>query len=85
MYLHLGHDTVIRKEEILGIFDIDTSTVGKHTRNYLAVKEKEGKCITVTYELPRSFVVCTDKNENETVYISQLSPLTLLKRSEDII
>ena len=85
MYLHLGHDTVIRKEEILGIFDIDTSTVGKHTRNFLSKKEKDGRCVYVSYELPRSFVVCTDKKENETVYISQLSPLTLLKRSEDII
>ena len=85
MYLHLGHDTVIRKEEILGIFDIDTSTVSKHTREYLSKKEKDGNCITVSYELPGSFVVCTDKNGNETVYISQLSASTLHKRTEDIL
>ncbi len=85
MYLHLGHDTVIRKEEILGIFDIDTSTVSKHTRDYLAVKEKQGNCITVSYELPGSFVVCTDKNGKETVYISQLSASALLRRTEDIL
>lgn len=84
MYLHLGQDTVIRKEEILGIFDIDTSTVSKITRDYLTRKEKDGNCITVSYELPGSFVVCTDKNGGETVYISQLSALTLLKRTEDI-
>ena len=85
MYLHLGHDTVIRKEEILGIFDIDTSTVSKHTRDYLAKKEKEGSCITVSYELPGSFVVCIDKSGKETVYISQLSASTLHKRTEDIL
>ena len=85
MYLHLGHDTVIRKEEILGIFDIDTATVSKHTRDYLAVKEKQGSCVTVSYELPGSFVVCTDKNGKETVYISQLSVSALLRRTEDII
>ena len=85
MYLHLGHDTVIRKEEILGIFDIDTSTVSKHTRDYLEKKEKEESCITVSYELPGSFVVCTDKKGKETVYISQLSAATLYKRSEDIL
>ncbi|MBO5396910.1 MAG: DUF370 domain-containing protein [Clostridia bacterium] len=85
MYLHLGHDTVIRKEEILGIFDIDTSTVSKHTRDYLEKKEKQGKCVTVSYELPGSFVVCTDKKGGETVYISQLSAAALLRRTEDIL
>ncbi len=84
MYLHLGQDTVIRKEEILGIFDIDTSTVSAITRDYLSRKEKDGNCITVSYELPGSFVVCTDKKGAETVYISQLSASTLLKRTEEI-
>lgn len=84
MYLHLGQDTVIRKEEILGIFDIETSTVSSITRNYLSRKEKDGNCITVSYELPGSFVVATDKKGNETVYISQLSASTLLKRTEEI-
>ena len=84
MYLHLGHDTVISKKDILGIFDIDTSTVSKITREYLSKKEKDGNCVTVSYELPGSFVVCTDKKGEETVYISQLSSSTLLKRTEEI-
>ena len=84
MYLHLGQDTVIRKNDIIGIFDIDTSIVSKITREYLARKEKEKNCITVSYELPGSFAVCTDSDNNETVYISQLSASTLLKRSADI-
>ena len=83
MYLHLGQDTVIRKEEILGIFDMDSSTVSKLTRDYLSQKEKKGNLIMVSYELPGSFVVCTDKNGDEKVYISQLSAATLLKRTEE--
>ncbi len=84
MFLHLGQDTVIRKNEILGIFDMDSSTVSKNTRDYLSKKEKQGNLITVSYELPGSFVVCTDKNGEETVYISQLSAATLTKRTEDV-
>lgn len=84
MYLHLGHDTVIKQKDILGIFDMDTATVSKNTRDYLSKKEKEGKCVTVSFELPGSFVVCTGKDKNEIVYISQLSASTLHKRTDDI-
>ena len=35
MYLHLGTDTIIRTKDILGIFDLDTSTISKRTRDTL--------------------------------------------------
>ena len=35
MYLHLGHKTVINSKKIIGIFDIDTATVSKRTREFL--------------------------------------------------
>ena len=41
MYLHLGQDTVIRTGDIIGIFDLDITTVSKHTRDYLAKAEKK--------------------------------------------
>ena len=34
MYLHLGQDTVIKMDEIIGIFDMDTSTLSKTTCAY---------------------------------------------------
>lgn len=79
MFLHLGQYTVVRTDEIVGIFDIDNTTVSKHTRKYLAEAEKQKKVVNVSIELPKSFVVC-NKNGNEKVYISQLSPTTLIKR-----
>ncbi len=79
MYLHLGSDVVILKKNIVGIFDLDTATISKHTKNYLALAEKEGRVVTVSYELPKSFVVSIE-NGNAAVYISQLSSQTLLKR-----
>lgn len=79
MYLHLGSDVVITKKSIVGIFDLDTATISKHTKNYLALAEKEGRVVNVSYELPKSFVVCIEDGHTK-VYISQISSQTLSKR-----
>ena len=81
MYLHLGMDKVITFDEIICIFDLDTTTVSKRTRDYLAKAEKAGIVENVCYDIPKSFIVCRDKNGNEKVYISQISSSTLLKRT----
>ena len=83
MYLHLGQSTVVKTESIIGIFDLDTATVAKPTRDFLAKAEKQGRVINVTYELPKSFIVCEEECKI-TVYISQLSTTTLLKRAGNI-
>ena len=76
MYLHLGQNTVVTHDEILGIFDLDNTTVSKKTRDYLSKAEKDGRVVYVSNELPKSFIVCSDS----TIYISQISVATLLKR-----
>ena len=81
MHLHLGMDKVITFDEIIGIFDLDTTTVSKSTRNYLAKAEKAGIVENICYDLPKSFIVCRNKNGEDRVYISQISSTTLLKRT----
>lgn len=82
MYLHLGGDRLIKTKDIIGIFDMDTSTVQKNTRNYLKKAEKAGEVITVSYDLPKSFVVVNKKKSKEkTIYITQISSSTLNKRN----
>ena len=78
MYLHLGQNTVITTDEIVGIFDMDTTTVSKNTRSFLSKAEKNKNVVYVTTELPKSFIVSKDQK----VYISQISPATLLLRAE---
>ena len=78
MYLHLGQDTMINTKEVIGIFDLDTSTLSKKSRDFLAKAEKEGRVVNTSMELPKSFVVTDQKNG--VVYISQLSAPTLKKR-----
>ena len=80
MYLHLGQDTVVPMKEIIGIFDMDNTTVSKNTRDFLAEAQKSGKVFNVSSELPKTFVVCRDAQGNETVYISQISAATLRGR-----
>ena len=80
MYIHLGNEIVVRDDEIIGIFDLDATTVSKNTRKFLEISEKNKQVINVSYELPKSFIVTTDKK----VYISQISTGTLQKRSNII-
>ena len=82
MYLHLGQDTIVTTDRIVGVFDLDNTTVSKHTREFLARAQKEGRVVDVTSELPKSFIVCED-GRIETVYLSQISPATLLRRARD--
>lgn len=79
MYLHLGQDTVVRTDRIVGVFDMDNSTVSKHTKGFLRKAQLENRVVNVSMELPKSFVVC-EENGVERVYISQMSPSTLLRR-----
>lgn len=82
MYLFLGQETVVPLREIVGIFDMENTTVSKSTRDFLTEAEQQGEVVTVSDELPKSFVVCESEQNGRTVYISQISCATLLKRAE---
>lgn len=79
MYLHLGEDSVVLKSEIIGIFDIENTSVSKDTRDFLSKISKNSEVIYVNSEMPKSFVVC-EKNGSKTTYISPISAATLKKR-----
>jgi hypothetical protein len=82
MYLHIGNDKVVRHKDIIGIFDIETSSISKITRDFLNKAQINGQIFNVTNELPKSFIVCSNSQEKNSyiVYISQISSITLLKR-----
>ena len=81
MYVHLGNDVSVSSSCIVGIFDIDYCSVDKRTREYLARAQRENRIVEVSpAELPRSFVV-TSAEDGRRVYITNVSPQTLLKRA----
>ncbi|MBE6886005.1 MAG: DUF370 domain-containing protein [Ruminococcaceae bacterium] len=81
MYLHLGGEWTVDSSEIIGIFDLDRTTVKKKTREFLSAAEQKGKVIYTSLELPKAFLVC-QKEDKEQVFITQLSCQTLLSRYE---
>ncbi len=80
LYLHLGEEYVVKKKDIIGIFDIDTTSIAKTTREFLSTIQAKKVIINTTADLPRSFIVCRAKRET-IVFISHISTATLKKRA----
>lgn len=80
MYLHLGNDYLVKTGDIVGIFDIENTSVSKDTKEFFINAQKNKRVVYCTMDFPKSFVVCLDKELTETVYVSQMACATLLKR-----
>ena len=82
MYVHLGGNVIVRTEDVLGIFDLDNTSTSHITRSFLKKAENNGKLINIAEDLPRSFVLCSEGREKDTIFFSQLNSATLIKRTE---
>lgn len=78
MYLHLSQTCVLDKEEVIGVFDMDTATVSPETRRFLRNCEQSGHLRSVARDLPKSFVLTAN-----TVYLAQPSPASLRGHLEE--
>lgn len=85
MFLHIGDDLVLREQDIIGIFDFETSTLSKHTKKYLQDKEKKHSTLAVSEQIPKAFVVVQKKEQKEPkVYFTLVSSITLKKEQRII-
>ncbi len=75
MYIHIGGAHAVYMGDIIGIMDIENTSTSRVTRDFLRKKEEEGKIITTSFDLPKSFVI-TEKY----VYITPVTAQTLEKR-----
>lgn len=82
MYLHLGSSVVIHQDDILGVFDLDNTTASRITRDFLSRAEREGRVVSAGDGLPKSFLLCRDRQGTTRIYLSQLATATLLRRME---
>ena len=78
MFVNLENDISIKKKEIIGIFDLDNTSVSPRTREFLGNAEKEGQVVPCD-DLPKSFVLTAEYGMNR-LYLTSLSTQTLEKR-----
>ena len=84
MFLHIGNGKSVLKKNIIGIFDLDTSTVSKTGKDFINKKEKEGLLEYDDYDLPRSFVLIEEKDKYK-IKLSRISSVGLKTRAEEDI
>ena len=80
IYLNVGSGKSIREKDIIGIFDMDTSTVSPITRKLLSEADKQKRTETPSYEIPKSFVLYRAENGETKVCFSQFSSASLFGR-----
>ena len=80
MYIHLGSSMAVRDSSIIGVFDLETSSMSKKTREFLKDAEEEGYVVDVGEDLPKAFVLSEEFGLTH-VYLTQFSSATIEKRS----
>lgn len=80
IYLNVGAGKSIKEKDVIGIFDMDTSTVSPVTRKLLSTAEKEKRTESPSYEIPKSFILYRAENGETKVCFSQFSSSSLFGR-----
>lgn len=81
MYLHVGNKKSIKKEKIIGIFDLDTATVSGISKDFINRKQKEGLVEYDDENLPRSFLLY-EEDGRSIVKLSRISTVGLKIRAD---
>ena len=82
MYLHIGNGKSVKKKDIIGIFDLDTSTITKTGKDFINKSEKRGVVEYDDDDLPRSFVL-VEENKKYKVKLSRISSKGLATRASE--
>ena len=78
MYLSIGNDMAVRDKSIIGIFDLDNTSVSKRTQLFLNKAEQEGQVVPCD-DLPKSFLLTAEYGLSK-IHLTALSTQTLEKR-----
>ncbi|MBR1778943.1 MAG: DUF370 domain-containing protein [Clostridia bacterium] len=85
IFIQLGKNKVVSAGDIIGIFDLDTTTIKRTTRDFLKNNERQKKVEVISDEIPRSFVICKKEKAPRSdmkVILSPLNAATLNKNKK---
>lgn len=82
MFVNIGANTIIKKRDVIAVFDIETTTGAETTREFLRKSNKRSEIVTLTEELPRSMVVCNSRN-GISLYVTDVSSAAIKRRMAD--
>ena len=80
MYIHLGRDYVLNDRDVIGIFNLEPTTISPRGREFLNYAQKSGAVVSLSEELPQCYVLADAPVD--TVYLSELSSTAMKKRTE---
>ncbi len=93
MYLHIGNGKSVREDRIIGIFDLDTATESKLSKDFINRKQRQGMVEYTDEDLPRTFLAVDEginkkagkkkgrKKDSTAVFLSRISTVGLEERS----
>ena len=84
MYIHLGRDYVINDRDVIGIFNLETTTITPRGREFLNYAQKNGAVVSLSDDLPQCYVLA-DGAMVDTVYLSELSSAAMRRRAERMV
>lgn len=81
MFIHLGGDIVVSKEEVIAILNTQLLKKAEVNREFMVLAESDGFIIPITEKENAKSLVITSKR----IYLSPISSVTLKKRSEEML
>ncbi len=81
MFIHLGGDIVVSKDEVIAILNTQLMKRTEVNREFMELAENEGFITPISDRTNAKSVIITSKK----VYLSPISSVTLKKRSDDLL
>ena len=78
MYISIGNDMAVRSSSVIGIFDLDNTTVTQRGREFLEKAERVGQVVPCD-DLPKSYILTAEYGLSK-VYLTPYNAQTLEKQ-----